>query len=312
MWFKNLCMYRLQEAFPLDAEGLEQALAQHRYTPCAKMDVASQGWVSPLGRDGEMLVHAANGYLMLCLQEESKLLPPAVIRDVLTERVAEIEDRELRKVRKREKDNLREEIFLELLPRAFSRSKQTYGYIDTNNGWLVIDSASWKQAENFVEILREAIQSLPVTPPSTADAPQSVMTDWLAQDRLPPDLELGEEAVFEDPQTEGCEVRCKRQDLYADEIKGHIHSGKRIRRLAVTWDERLDCILDADLSIKRLKFGDVVLEESGDREAESAAERFDADFTLMSLELAKFLPRLMQLYGGEDQTLSSARVPESV
>lgn len=312
MWFKNLCMYRLLEAFPLDAEALEQTLAQHSYTPCGKMDAASHGWVSPLGRDGEMLVHAANGYFMLCLQEESKLLPPAVIRDVVEERVAEIEEREQRKVRKREKDHLREEIYLELLPRAFSRSKQTYGYIDTNNGWLVIDSASWKQAENFVEILREALQTLPVAPPSTKDAPQSVMTDWLAQDRLPADMELGEEAVFEDPQTEGCEVRCKRQDLYADEIKGHIHSGKRVRRLAVTWAERLDCILDADLSVKRLKFGDIVLEESGDREAESAAERFDADFTLMTLELAKFLPRLMQLYGGEDQSLASARVPESV
>nr|WP_258867909.1 recombination-associated protein RdgC [Alkalilimnicola ehrlichii] len=225
-----------------------------------------------------------------------------VIRDTLSERVAEVEEKEQRKVRKREKDNMREEIFHELLPRAFSRSKLTYGYIDTQEGWLVIDSASWKQAETFSEILREAISTLPITPPATQSAPQSVMTHWLAQDDIPHDIELGEEAVFEDPQTEGCEIRCKRQDLYADEIKGHIKSGKRIRRLAVTWNERLGCVLDADTSLKRLKFLDIVQEEMGDREMESAAERFDADFSLMSLELKRFLPRLLELYGGEEKS----------
>ncbi len=306
MWFKNLCLYRLLEPFKLSAEELEDVLAQHSFQPCGKMDVASQGWVSPLGRDGQMLVYAANGFFMLCLQEESKLLPPAVIRDALAERIAEIEEREHRKIRKREKDNLREEIFHELLPRAFSRSKLTFGYIDTRGGWLVIDSSSWKQAETFTEILRESIGSLPIAPPSTADAPQSVMTDWLAQDRLPGDIELGEEAVFEDPQTEGCEVRCKRQDLHAEEIKAHIKSGKRVRRLAVTWAERLSCVLDSDLSIKRLKFLDIVQEQAGDREPESAEERFDTDFTLMTLELSQFLPRLLQLYGGEETGLGGA------
>jgi recombination associated protein RdgC len=300
MWFKNLCLYRLQEPFALSAEALEEALSQHSFHPCGRMDISSQGWISPLGRDGQVLVYAAGGCLMLCLQEESKLLPAGVIRDVLNERVSEIEEREQRKLRKREKDNLRDEVFHDLLPRAFSRSKTTFGYIDTQEGWLVIDSASWKQAEGFTEILREAIGSLPIAPPDTHDAPPAVMTRWLANNDLPADVELGEEAVFEDPQTEGCEIRCKRQDLQAEEIMGHLKSGKRIRRLAVTWHERMSCVLDADTSVKRLKFLDVVQEQSGDRNPESAEERFDSDFTIMSLELKRFIPRLMELYGGED------------
>jgi recombination associated protein RdgC len=140
---------------------------------------------------------------------------------------------------------------------------------------------------------------LPIAPPATDEAPQSTMTRWLSQDRVPTDVQLGEEAVFEDPQTEGCEVRCKRQDLYADEIKAHIKSGKRIRRMAVTWSERLSCVLDSDYSVKRLKFSDVVQENSGDRDPETAAERFDSDFTLMTLELRRFIPRLLEIFGGE-------------
>lgn len=298
MWFKNLCPYRFLETFKLSAEELEETLARSVFNPCGSMDLASRGWVPAMGKEGVQLVHSANGFHLLCLREESKLLPSSVIRDALIQRVDEKEAAESRKIRKREKEQMKEEILFELLPRAFSRVKQTYAFIDSVEGWLVVDAGSWKQAEAFTEYLRECLGTLPIAPPATNEAPQSVMTQWLASERLPSDIQLGEEAVFEDPQTEGCEVRCKRQDLHADEIKGHIKSGKRIRRMAVNVGERLSCVLDADYSVKRLKFSDVV-KESADSGAETAAERFDADFTLMTLETRRLLPRLLELFGGE-------------
>lgn len=299
MWFKNLCPYRLLQPFQLSAEELEDKLAAAAFTPCGNLDMQSRGWVAPMGKEGVQLVHAANGAYLLCLREESKLLPASVVREALYARIAEREEKEMRKVRKREREQLKEEIIFELLPRAFTRSRQTYAYIDTVGGWLAVDCGSWRQAEAFTEYLRECLGTLPIAPPATTDAPQSIMTDWLANDRLPHDLELGEEAVFEDPATEGCEIRCKRQDLYADEIKGHLKSGKRIRRLALSWGERLSCVVDADYSLKRMKFGDVVKEAAANSDPQTYAEQFDADFTLLVLELRNLLPRLMELFGGE-------------
>ena len=301
MWFKNLCPYRLMEPFKLSAEELEAALEGSAFNPCGSLDLQSRGWVPPMGKEGMQLVHSAGGVHLLCMREESKILPSSVIKEVLEERIAEREEKESRKIRKREKEQLKEEILFELLPRAFTRTKQTFGYIDTNSGWLVVDSGSWKHAEAFTEHLREALGTLPIAPPATTDAPQSILTDWLENDNVPADIELGEEAVFEDPQTEGCEVRCKRQDLQAEEIKAHIKSGKRIRRIAMTWADRMSCMIDADYSVKRLKFSDVVKESAGDRDTDSYAERFDADFTLLTLEVRKLLPRLMELFGGEAQ-----------
>jgi recombination associated protein RdgC len=63
--------------------------------------------------------------------------------------------------------------------------------------------------------------------------------------------------------------------------------------LALTWDGRLSAVIDSDLSIKRIKPTDQTQDDSGDREAESQAERFDADFALMSGEIGRFLPRLL-------------------
>ncbi|MCP1673055.1 recombination associated protein RdgC [Natronocella acetinitrilica] len=295
MWFKNLCLYKLETAFPYDAEALEERLAADPFQPCGKLDQESAGFAPPLGDGHEQLVHAANGYLMVCLREESKLLPASVVKETMDERVGAIEAQEMRKVRKREKDRLKDEIILDLLPRAFSRSRRTYAYIDPRDGWIVVDAATWKKAEEVTEHLREVLGSLPIAPPQLDTAPQAVMTRWVSGKAMPSDFELGDECVLTDPQLEGAEVRCKRQDLHASEIAAHLKAGKRVSRVAVQWRERMSFVLDADMSVKRLRFNDVVQEDTADGEADSAAERFDSDFSIMTLELAGLIPRLMEV-----------------
>lgn len=108
---------------------------------------------------------------MLCAKREEKILPPAVINELLAERVAEIEESQMRKIRRKEKDEMRDNLIAELLPRAFSRSARTYAYIDAKEGWLIVDSASRKRAEELVELLRKTIGTLPVVPPAAANVP---------------------------------------------------------------------------------------------------------------------------------------------
>jgi recombination associated protein RdgC len=299
MWFKNLCVYRLAETFPHSAEALADKLTEFGFQPVARTETVSRGWVPPLGRGAESLVHSSGGRIMVCLQEEQRLLPPAVVRETLDERVAEREDNEYRKLGRREKARMKDEITLELLPRAFTRTRRTYAYIDTREGFVVVDSGTWRVAEELTELLRESLGSLPLRPLQTASNPQRLMTEWLAQGSVPGDVELGDEAVLEDPDNEGAEVRVKRQDLQSSEIQGHIKAGKHVRRLSLTWNERIGCVVDTDLSVKRLRFLDAVQDEAGDREAETDAERFDADFTIMTLELGRLLPRLVAWFDGE-------------
>ncbi|MFP4130231.1 MAG: recombination-associated protein RdgC [Halorhodospira sp.] len=300
MWFRNLIPYRLREPVAYDPEGADSRLAAQAFTPCGALEPSRSGFVPPLG-PGAPLAHGAAGSLLICLQEESKLLPAAVIREALDERISAVEAAEHRKVRKRERDRIRDEVVTDLMPRAFSRHKRTWGYIDTEAGYLVVDAGSERQAEHFVEQLREAWGDLALAPPETEEEPATIMTRWLAQQQLPGDLELGEEAVLEDPGAEGCEVRVKRQDLSAGEIRAHIDAGKRVRRLAVTYSDRISGVLDTDLRLRRLRFGDVVRDQAGDRDPESEAEQLDADFSLMALELRALLPRLLEWFGGERQ-----------
>jgi recombination associated protein RdgC len=83
------------------------------------------------------------------------------------------------------------------------------------------------------------------------------------------------------------------------EIKNHLDIGKQVIKLAINWDDRLSFILDENLSVKRLKFLDLVQDQVTDTNADDEAARFDVDFSIMSLELANFIPRLLEIFGGE-------------
>jgi len=101
------------------------------------------------------------------------------------------------------------------------------------------------------------------------------------------------------PDPEGGVISCKRQDLSATEIRNHIKNGKYAVKLGIHWKQRLSCILHEELSIKRLRFEDIITDEVDDTSADDPATRFDVDFSLMTLELSDFLPAMLHALGGE-------------
>lgn len=295
MWFKNLTLFQLTEPFPYDATTLAAKLQAAPFRPCLSQELQTHGWVSPTGQQQGELVHAVGPFLLVCLKSEEKILPAAVVNELLAEKIEEIEEREARAVRRKEKDRLRDEIMQELLPRAFTRSRLHYAYLDTRGGWLVVNSSSRKAVELLTGMLRKTLGSLPIVPPKVAAAPAAVMTGWL-KDGAPAGVELADECELRDSGEGGGVVRCKRQDLRSEEIDAHLLAGKQVTRLALHWDGRLSVVLGDDLSVRRLRFADVVQEQLDDVEAADEQSLFDAQFALMTGELGEFLPRLLALF----------------
>jgi len=300
MWFKNLAIYRLTEAFTLSPAELEEKMDSMRFKSCAGHEEFSYGWTSPLGRSSDQLIHQSNGFMMLCATKEEKVLPSSVINEMVADKIAAKEDQEARKLSKKERTDIKDEIIFELLPRAFSFSKKTFAYIDPKGGWLIVDAASAKKAEDLISYLRKNLGSLPLVPVSTKEKPVSTMTQWLLTNETPADVLVEDECELRSPEEAGGIIRCKRQDLAAPEIKNHLDTGKQVIKLAVSWSDRLSFIVDENLSIKRLKFLELIQDQVADTESDSAEEQFDVDFTIMSQELSAFLPRLLELFGGEN------------
>ena len=64
--------------------------------------------------------------------------------------------------------------------------------------------------------------------------------------------------------------------------------------LGVTWNSYVSCLLCDDLSIKRLSF--VGIGET-EEQVESAVDRFDQDFAIMTVQLQKFINALYSAFG---------------
>jgi recombination associated protein RdgC len=301
MWFKNLSIFRLNEDFTLAPAELEQKLQQMAFRPCGSHEEFTFGWTSPLGKSSEQLVHSANGFLMVCGKKEERVLPASVVNEMLQEKILETEEQQGRKLAKKERTALKDELIFELLPRAFTFSNKTYAYIDPKGGWLIVDAASAKKAEDLLSSLRKCLGSLPAVPLNTVDKPVKVMTEWLVSNQAPDDIVIEDECELRAPEEEGGIIRCKRHDLSLPEIKNHLDTGKEVIKLAVNWADRIAFIIDENLAVKRLKFLDLIQDQVSDIDTGSEAEQFDVDFSIMSLELSNFLPRLLELFGGENK-----------
>jgi recombination associated protein RdgC len=299
MWFRNLQLYRLGQHLDLTPETLDERLQSAAFRGCARLELTANGWVPPLGREGQQLVHAAGGYVMICSRKADKIIPAGVVKQLLDDKVAEVEAAESREVYRKERRRMKDDIIHDLLPNALVRHTDQYAYIDTRNDLLVADSPTPARAEALVSLLRTTLGSFKATPVKVKQSVSHTLTRWLGGERLPSGFALGEECELKHPDPDGGVITCRHQDLGAGEIRNHIKNGKYAVRLALHWKDRLSCILHDDLSVKRLRFEEVVT-QGEEAEAADAATRFDLDFSLMTLELTEFTAQLLRALGGEE------------
>ncbi|MGJ3433466.1 recombination-associated protein RdgC [Serratia liquefaciens] len=301
LWFKNLMVYRLSREVALNADEMEKQLSAFAFTPCGSQDMAKTGWVSPMGSHSDALTHAVNGQIVICARKEEKILPSPVIKQELQAKIERLEGEQHRKLKKTEKDALKDEVLHSLLPRAFSRFNQTFMWIDTVNDLIMVDAASAKRAEDTLALLRKSLGSLPVVPLTMESPIELTLTEWVRSGELPAGFIIQDEAELKAVLEDGGVIRCKKQNLISDEIAVHIEAGKLVTKLAVDWQERIQLVLADDGSLKRLKFADTLREQNDDIDRDDFAQRFDADFILMTSELAALIKNTIEALGGEAQ-----------
>lgn len=280
-------------------DELEQQLASLAFTPCSSQDMTRTGWVSPMGDRGEALIHVTGKQVMMCARKEDKILPATVIKQALQDKVEKLEGEQGRKLKKTEKATLKDEVVHTLLPRAFSKFSQTFIWLDLEKQLVIVDSGSAKRAEDNLALLRKTLGSLPVVPLNFNESVELKMTEWVRSGELPAGFTLMDEAELKAVLDEGGVIRCKKQELVSDEIATHIEAGKFVTKLSVDWEDRLQFMLCDDGSIKRIKFSETLREQNDDIDKADFAQRFDADFVLMTGELSALIERVTEVLGGE-------------
>ena len=297
MWFRNARPYKLPGRLGIDASELSQRLSRRPFQPCRSSQPTSSGWVAALSDDATDLVHKSGDYWLVRLRREERLLPASVIRSEVNNRVQEIQAGQGRRVQRKERFDIVDEITQDLLPRAFTQSQCLEALINDKAGWVWVNTASAARAEDLLSLLREGLGNLPVTLPDTQKSPIVIMSQWVLNGGLPDGLSLGGDADLEDPQEEGGVVRARGVYLESDEIRGHIESGKQVVRLALSWQDQVDFVLDKDLSIRRIRFSDE-LKGVNEELHEDVLARRDADCLLMGETLETLQTAIANQFGG--------------
>lgn len=302
MWFKNLQVFRLTAPWKITAEELNSQLSRIAFAQCASNEMQSQGWASP--RNNDLLVHSVNQQFLISLVTEKKLLPSSVINQVTKARALEIEEEQGFAPGRKAMKDLKERVTEELLPRAFGVKRNTMVWIDPVNRWLVIDASSPSKADEVIKLLLKCCDKLPIEGLRTKSSPQAAMTGWLAGNQAPKGFTIDQDTELKSSTEDKATVRYVRYTLEPDDIQKHITAGKQCTKLALTWDDKISFVLTDTLTIKRVKPLDV-LDESKDK-GTNEEERFDADFVLMTAELARLLDDVVFALDGEMDSAQAA------
>ncbi|MGM0984047.1 MAG: recombination-associated protein RdgC [Pseudomonadota bacterium] len=308
MWFKHLHLYRLHDAPELDADSLETALGEQAFRPLGGSEARRLGWSAPAGRAGRQLLHELQGQRLMTALRQERILPASVVREEVEERSEAIETREGRKLPRKEKLAIKEEVYEELLPRAFVRSQKVDLWWDSRRQLIAVNASSRKRAEELLDLLRETLGSLKVTPLASQTLPMRAMTTWLGDpSERPADLVLGDQVELKAKGDDGV-LRARQVDLDSDEIQQLLESGRQASKLALSIEGRLSFVLHDDLAIKSLRFDDALIDEASQTDdGDDALVRLETDFILMTQALAESIERLIEWLGGEAGSAGDAR-----
>lgn len=309
MMFKNAVIYTFTKGFDFDVEELKEFLSNEGFTPVRPQGKSSTGWVSSLPGtpDG---VFETNDCIFLRLRKDEKILKSSAINREVEEIAKQIEDEQGRKVRKKEKDELREQVELKHLPHALIDSTYTVGYIDLQKQWLIVEAGSFKAAEEFTSFLRKTLGSLPVRPPALELNPGLVLTNTLHPDyRLDmvtmEHFRLGEECNLAG--TDGEKANFRDMDLTSEEVTDHItESGMMVSSLRLSREDQLAFTLTDDFRVKKIKFLDQFQEdllnyEPEDEDVDAGLSYARASLFLMTGEFRVLFDALIESMGGIEE-----------
>ena len=301
MFFKNLLAYRLTQPLTVDAEGLQTALATKPAREPGTQELSTYGFIAPYGKGEESpLVYERNGYILIATRKATRQRPATVIREAVVKKVEAIEFEQQRKVYKKERDQLKDEIIQALMPHAFVRNSHTLAAIDLKAGLILVNTSSANTAEDLLSTLREVIGTLPVRPLTVKVSPAASMTEWVKTEEAPTDIYVLDSALLRDTHEDGGTITARGQDLTSDEIKLHLSTGKVVTQLALAYADKLSFVLDDKMVIRRLRFESILKDQADADGGDDADGQFASSFVLMMLTLNAFFGALVEALGGEE------------
>lgn len=281
MWFNNALIYHYELNDEVDFAAL---LEEERLKPCPPHARFTYGWLPAFADE---LVQEVAGSALICLGKEERVLPRGVINKILGERILALETQQARKIRRAEKAQLAEDLEFELLPKSFCVQKRLQAMFDTSSKRLIVNTASANQAAQLTSLLRKSIPGLHLEPLLSNENLAVRFADWITNpSSLPASFELASDCLLFALDDEKKRVTCKGYEMPSEEIVTLLSQGLVVAELSLIWNERIQFTLTQDLTLKRLKSLEYLIDEFSEiGKLEEEYLQRDAELALLCGEL---------------------------
>ena len=301
MFFKNVTVFKLNQ--DIKTEQLINALTDFSFKSCALGQNTSSGWIHPFIKEHEEKLHSVGSFYLLCLKTEEKILPAQVVNEHTEQKIEEIERLQNTKIGKHEKATIKDEVQQMLLTKAFSKSKQTYGYIDSTNGFLVIDSNSDKAIDDFTALLRKSLGSLKIQP--LYDDISTTLTLWFKDNTAPSDIVIEDKCKLVTDQGGGvASITCQGNAMLSDNILAFIEAGGAISELTISWCDQISLTINDRFQWKSIKFLEGLKDLNSELNKEDKIVRQEADFLLMAEAFAELILQSVSYFNNSDNQMT--------
>jgi len=297
--FRNLRLYRLRGEWPRTEEEVSNQLQNVPFEPCGSFTERSSGWEAPVAGMPDSLARRVAGADLIRLRSQTRLLPTAAVNEALEERIIEFTGRVDRPPGRKEKRDLKDEVYAELMPKALLKSDRIWGMYLNAERVLAVDTASEVQAERFLDQLRAAFGSLPVTPLSFNE-PVSKLLTAVFLGGGPSQFLAGRECRMLDPSAGSASVSWMDIDLSDPSVQKHVRDGLKLDRLALEFDDIVSLVLDQDSVIRKFKLLGMDQVEDGDPLEADPIALLDAEFVVIAGTLTRLLGALKKNLDGYD------------
>nr|WP_325097298.1 recombination-associated protein RdgC [Marinomonas spartinae] len=289
MFFKTATLFQLSN--PIDLYELEAALPAFPLKEVGTNDEFTFGAL-PLIRNSGTWAIGSDECCLFRFGKEEKSLPSSVVREALEVKVAEIELLEGRKVGRKEKADIKDELIFTMRPTAYAKRTDVWMHIDNNAGLLVIYTTTASMIEHAFKHLQTMLGRFPMTPLQAQTNPSFIMSEWLLMNALPASLETGDRCDIQDHSEDKASIAFKSLEPLSEDVTRHLDQGMSVKSLALRYSDKLSFVLNDDLTIRKIKWDDAIKEAAFSDSDGGALSDLDANFAIASLTMRELFNSL--------------------
>lgn len=305
--FNNLMVWRLHEPIALDHVDLNEALAKLAAQAPSASEMERVGFIEPLGCQNIFIEKISPETSLIAINIAKRMLPGKIVKRIVDNKAKQIAEAEGRKVFAREKQRIKEQVFEELLPRAFVDHSQVYAMLQ--GPYIILGVGSAKRGEMLLDALRHAVGSLKVTPVNVHRTPVHHYTRWFGYGDVQDSsrFTLGSQFAAHGTTSDSEAVKgswpFSSDDTLSDWV---VQGGKKVTSIGLNWqsenlESEVPFVVNEMLGLKGIKWPaeivDMAMNEAGDEAEEIEVAR--TTLLMLSHEIGVMWQDLLEALGGE-------------